>query len=381
MVAAIAGGVGLALTVGGGLLFGGAEAFFRAYLLGFTFWSGLGLGGLGIGFIQFLTGGRWGLATRRIYEAAATSLPFMALLFVPLLFGIPVLYAWARPEVVAADPVLQHRAVFQNTPFFVVRSIGYLLAWAGLAFLLLRRSAAEDQPAASDAPRRLQRLSVIGVLVLALTVTFAAIDWLMSLDAEWSSTMYPVMVGMSDLLLALAFAVVVVAVFGTALGLAPLLTPSLYNDLGNLLLAFLMLWAYLAFFQYLLIWAGNLTDEIPWYVLRSSGGWRPVALALAVVGFGVPFWLLLFRPLKRNARPLAAIAGLILVTRVIDVYWLVAPPFLPQGPAVNWLDIAAWLGFGGVWLAAFVWQLARRPIVAPNDPRLAPTLEAVRAVG
>jgi hypothetical protein len=373
--AVVVGVIGLALTLVAGLS-GNSAGFFRSYLMGYTFWLGLGLGSLGVALVQFLTGGHWGLATRRIFEAGAATLPLMAVLFIPLLLGLPQLYVWARPEAVAADPVLQHKAVYLNIPFFVGRTAAYLISWVVLAWLLRRWSAAQDQTGDPVMLRRLQRLSIVGALVLGLTVSFAAIDWLMSLDAEWFSTMYPPMVSMGDMLLALAFGIVVVAVLAPASRLGDVLAPQVYNDLGSLLLAFLMLWAYMAYFQYLLIWSGNLSDEIPWYLRRIEGGWLPVAVVVGAVGFMLPFYLLLFRPLKRNRRTLAAIAGLLIAVRLIDVFWLVEPPFEPGGPSVNWPDVFAVVGFGGLWLAVFSWQLAARPLLPPNDPRLRPAMEA-----
>jgi hypothetical protein len=372
----VVGLVGLALTVVGGLS-RNPDGFFRSYLMGYTFWLGLGLGSLGVLMVQFLTGGHWGLATRRVFEAGAATVPLMAVLFVPLLLGLPQLYVWARPDAVAADPVLQHKAVYLNIPFFVVRTAVYLIAWVVLAVLLRRWSAAQDQNGDPLMLRRLQRLSIVGALVLGFTVSFAAIDWLMSLDAEWFSTMYPPMVSMGYMLLALAFGIVVVAVLAPISGLGDVLAPKVYNDLGSLLLAFLMLWAYMAYFQYLLIWSGNLSDEIPWYLRRIEGGWLPVAVVVGAVGFLLPFYLLLFRPLKRNRRTLMAIAGLLVAVRLIDVFWLVEPPFEPGGPLVSWLDAFAVIGLGGVWLAVFSWQLATRPLLPPNDPRLEPAMEAV----
>jgi hypothetical protein len=369
--------LGLILTVLGGLT-GNPAGFFRAYLFGHTFWVGLGLGSLGVVLIQFLTGGNWGLATRRIFEAGAATLPVMAMLFIPLLFGLPELYIWARPDAVAADTILQHKAPYLNVPFFLIRTIAYLLAWIALVVLLRRWSAAEDREADPWALRRLQRFSIVGALVLGFTTTFAAIDWLMSLDADWYSTMYPPMVAMGDLLLAMAFGIIVVGVVAPASTLRDLLTPRIYNDLGSLLLAFLMLWAYMSYFQYMLIWAGNLSDEIPWYLRRIDGGWLVVAVVLAGLGFFVPFWFLLFRPLKRNPRTLRLIAALIVVMQVVNVFWLVEPPFEPGGPAPEWLQLTALIGLGGLWLAVFSWQLGERPLLPPNDPRLLPALEAAR---
>jgi hypothetical protein len=373
----IVGVLALALTVLGGLA-GNSAGFFRAYLFGYTVWVGLGLGSLGVVLVQFLTGGNWGLVTRRIFEAAAATLPLMAILFVPLLFGLNTLYAWAQPAAVATDAILQHKASYLNVPFFITRTVIYLAIWIALVFLLRRWSTAQDRSADPEALHRLQRFSVVAILVLALTVTFAAIDWLMSLDADWYSTMYPPMVGAGDMLLALSFGIIVVTLVAPVSTIGETLTPRIFNDLGSLLLAFLMLWAYMSYFQYLLIWAGNLSDEIPWYLRRVEGGWLSVALVLAGLGFAVPFWFLLFRPIKRNRRTLRLVAALIVVMHLVNVYWLVVPPFEPGGPVFEWLPVAALVGLGGLWLAVFSWELGARPLLPPNDPRLPRVLEDAR---
>jgi len=358
----VVGVIGLALSVIG-VVTANRDQFFRSYLTAYTLWVGLSLGSMGIVFIQFLTGGNWGLATRRIFEAASATTPLMAVLFVPLLFGIPSLYSWALPADVAADPVLQHKALYLNISFFVVRTIFYLAVWIVLALLLRRFSVAADL-------RALQKLSIVGAASLGLTVSFAAIDWLMSLDADWYSTMYPPLVAMGFVLFAFAFGIVVIVFLAPRTPLQELVNPRLLNDLGSLLLAFLMLWGYMQYFEYLLIWAGNLTDEIPWYLRRIDGNWQQVAISLAAFGFGLPFWFLLFRPLKRNPVTLACIAGWLMLMHLVDVYWLVEPPFSPAGPSLSWLDGATLIGIGGVWLAVFAWQLGRRPLLAPGDPRL-----------
>jgi hypothetical protein len=380
--ALVSAGVGLVALVLAGVLGAANPArFFPAYLAGYVLWLGLGLGCTGVLMVQFLTGGAWGLATRRILEAGAGTLPLLAVLFVPLLAGLPQLYSWARPDEVAADPTLQHRAVYLNLPFFLVRTIVYLASWVVVSYLLRRWSLAQDRaPEPVLVLRRLQRLSIIGGLVLGLTVSFAVIDWLMSIEVDWFSTVYPGAVALGMLLGALAFAILVLVLLARSGPLDEMLTPRVANDLGSLLLAFLMLWAYVSFFQYLLVWAGNLSDEIPWYLRRTSGGWLPVAVTIAVVGFLLPFWLLLFRPLKRSRRWLAWVAGLILAMRVIEVYWLVAPPFVgPSGPAVGLVEVLAVVGLGGLWLALFGWLLGRRPLVAVNDARLVAFSEAARA--
>jgi hypothetical protein len=371
----IVGGIGLALLVLVGVLTN-PTGFFHAYLFGYTFWLGLGLGCLGVLLVQYLTGGVWGLVTRRIFEAGTATLPMMAVLFVPILFGLPELYAWARPADVAADAILQHKSVYLNIPFFVVRAVVFLLTWVILGQRMRRWSAQEDQTGDASVLRHLQRLSVMGALILGFSVSFAAIDWLMSLDADWSSTMYPPMVAMSFTLLALAFGTLLVALYGPRTTLSELLNPQVFNDLGSLLLAFTMLWGYLEYFQYMLIWAGNLSDEIPWYLSRTQGGWLPVAVGVAAIGFLLPWYLLLFRPLKRNPKTLAAIAGLLVIMQVVNVFWMVQPAFEPSGPLVDWFDVFSLIGFGGLWIAVFAWQLASRPLVPANDPRLQPALEA-----
>ena len=360
--------VGLALCALGWLL--SPEQFFPSYLVAYIFWSGIALGCLALALLQFLTGGAWGLASRRVVESGAATLPLMALLFVPLAFGLPTLYAWARPEAVADDVLLQHKSAYLNAPFFLARAAIYLASWMVLAYFLGKWSAEQDRTADPRLGRKLRRLSVGGLVLLGLTASFAAIDWLMSLEPDWYSTVYAGMVAMGELLAAFAFAVVVIALLADRPPLAAVTSPSLFNDLGSLLLAFLMLWAYLAYSQFLLVWAGNLAEEIPWYLRRLEGSWQWVALAVALLTFALPFLLLIFRDLKRNARLLAATAGLLLLMRFVDVYWLVRPVFDRGGPRIHWLDLAAPIGLGGLWLAMFAWRLGARPLLPLHDPRL-----------
>jgi hypothetical protein len=375
--ALVVGVVGLILCLAGGF-FDPTQAF-RSYLMAYAFWIELTLGCLGLSFSQLLTGGAWGLAIRRIAEAGARTLPLMALLFVPILFGLPRLYLWAQPAVVAQDPLLQHKSLYLNVPAFIVRAVIYFVVWCALAYFLGRWSAAQDRDGDPALLSRLQRLATGGVLLLALTVSFAAIDWLMSLEPHWYSTVYGALVAWGMVLTAMAFAVVVLILLARRPPLAELVSPQLRNELGSLLLAFLVLWAYMAYFQYLLIWAGNLNEEIPWFLRRTQGAWLPFALVVVLGTFAAPFLLLLFRDLKRSPRWLAAISGFLLLTRPIDDFWLVTPAFVTQGPLLHWLDLAAWLGQGGVWLAAFAWLLARRPLLPRHDPRLpAGVLEVAR---
>ncbi|MDQ6675168.1 MAG: hypothetical protein M3069_31280 [Chloroflexota bacterium] len=340
----LGGGVCLAVAAVGGLA--NPARFFQGYLIGYTFWVGLALGCLGLALIHVLTGGRWGLATRRIFESGAATLPVLALLFLPILAGLPSLYPWTATS--------DSKSLYLNVPFFGVRAVLYFGVWIGISRL----------------PRR---WSVVGLMALGLTASFAAIDWWMSLEPAWFSTMYPPMICIGEVLVAMASAVLLVTLTQKHVA------PGLLNDLGSLLLAFVMLWAYMTFFQYMLIWSGNLKGEITWYVRRTTQGWEPVAWSVAGVGFVLPFSLLLFRGLKRDPRWLAAIAGLLVCARMLEVYWLIEPAFAPSGPVLDWMWPLVGLGIGGIWMALFTWRLAAAPIAAADDAGVLDRAEAASA--
>lgn len=365
--------VGIVLCVIG--LFVNPAQFFRSYLFAYLFWVNMGLGALSIVMIHSLTAGQWGLITRRPLEAAMLTLPLLALLFVPLCFGLSSVYEWADPAKVAADELLQHKAPYLNVPFFLARAAGYFLIWSVLALLMRRWSLAYNRNGDPELQRRLQRLGGIGLGLYGLTVTFAFIDWVMSLEPHWYSTIYSAMVATGGILQAFVLAVLVVLFYAKRPPLVDLLTARLINDLGSLVFAFVMLWAYMAFSQFLLIWAGNLPEEIPWYLRRLAGGWGWVATAILLFHFALPFVLLLSREWKRNLRLVGAVAGLVLLMRLVDSYWLVAPAFSDEGWMVHWLDLATLLAVGGLWTAAFRWLLARQSLLPEGDPRLAEMIE------
>jgi len=367
-VALAVGIVGLALAGLGWLR--DPVSFFAAYLTGFLFWSGIALGCLGTALLQQVTGGLWGLTLRRIAEAGARTMPLVAVMFLPLLLGLSLLYPWTRPDDVAASASLQQKAAYLNVPFFIGRTVFYVVCWIVLARLLDRRSVDEDRAADPARTGRLWRLGVGGLIVLGLTAAFAMIDWVMSLEPEWYSTIYPSMVATGGLLAAFAFMILVALWVAPRSELAVLNTPRVRNDLGSMLLAFLMLWAYQSFSQYLLIWAGNIQEEIPWYLRRQDGIWGWMAVAIIALGFFVPFFLLIFREIKRSARALAAIAWLLLVMRIVEVLWLVGPG-LDLGGLYIALALAAIVGLGGVWLWLFGRALTARPLLPLHDPRLA----------
>jgi hypothetical protein len=353
-----------------GAVFNPAQ-FFRSYLLAYTYWLGVVLGCLAIVMIYHLTGGAWGLATRRLLESATRTLPVMILLFAPVAFGTSDLYVWTRPDIVAGDALLQHKAAYLNVPFFLVRAALYFLAWCSLAYFLNTWSLEEDQRADDPRPtRRMQTLSGPGLVVYFLTFTFAAVDWLMSLEPHWYSTIFGAVLMMGQGINGFALVIITAALLADRQPLAEVLTPAHFQALAGLLLSFVMLWAYMAFAQWLLIWSGNLPEENFWYVHRLSGGWKWIGLLLILVHFALPFLLLLSRDLKRNARALSAVAAALMIMRLIDLFWIIEPTFHPTGFYLHWMDVVAPIGLGGIWLAMFTSQLGERPLVPQHDPNV-----------
>jgi hypothetical protein len=354
--------------------------FLRSYLFAIVFWLGIAVGCLGLAMLNQLTGGLWGIVPRRLHEAAGRTIPVVGVAFVPVLLGIGSLYAWARPEA-ATDAVIQSKAVYLNVPFFVARAVLYFLIWSGLALVLSRWSLRQDRETDPARAERLQGLSGVGLVVLALTTTFAAWDWGMSLAPHWFSTMYGVLYIVGWTLSALAFTIVVMALLSREPPFDAALAPITFQDLGKLLLAFTMLWAYVNFSQFLIIWSGNLTAETPFYVRRLQGGWGAIAVVLLLFHFAFPFALLLSRPLKRSARALSAVALLMLAMRLLDHFWLVGPDLIGHEGLVvplrvHWMDAAAVVGLGGLWLSLFAWQARRRPVLPMAEPALRERLAA-----
>ena len=367
-IALLLGAVALALCAAGG--FRDPTQFFRSYLFAYLFWSGIALGCVAIVMMHHLVGGEWGYIIRRVLESGSRTFLLLALLFVPLLFGLSRLYLWAQPAAVAADPLLQHKHPYLNPRFFTLRAVVYFAAWIALGYLLNKWSLEQDRTANPAIARRLEALSGPGLIVYGITVTFASVDWVMSLEPHWFSTIYGMIFMMVEALSAMAFVIVVVMMLARAEPLADQVTPGRFLDLGNLLLTFVMLWAYLSFSQFLIIWAGNLQEEIPWYTVRATGGWAWLAVILIVLHFGVPFLLLLQRVVKRRVRMLAALAAGLLFMTLVDLFWLVVPAFERAGPHVHWMDVLAPIGIGGLWVAAFLTQLKGKPLLPLHDPQM-----------
>ena len=368
--ALLVGAAALAVCVVGA--FFAPAQFFRSYLFAFLFWTGIALGCLAVAMLHHVTGGAWGLPIRRPLESGSRTLPLMLILFLPIVLGARKIYEWADPAAVAHDPILRHKAPYLNVPFFTVRSLLYFAAWLAFAYFLNRWSLEQDATGGRPISRRLQLLSSAGLVGYGLTVTFASVDWAMSLEPHWFSTMYGVLFIAGQGLAAFAFIVVVLILISRTPPLADYVRQSHYHDLGKLMLAFVMFWAYVSFSQYLIIWAGNLPEEIPWYLRRLQGGWGWVGAALVLVHFLLPFLLLLPASANRNPRILGGVAALVLFMRLVDVFWLTQPAFAGGKFRLHWMDLLAPIGVGGIWIAAFLWQLGKRPLLPMNDPEMQP---------
>jgi hypothetical protein len=361
--------LGLVLT-GVGFAISGLERFYQAYLVAYTFWAGLVLGSLALLMVQHLSGGAWGVVLRRPLEAAVRTLPVMAVLFLPIAFGMQSIYEWARPEA-ANDPIIQAKVLYLNTPFFLIRQALYFAIWSGIGLLLSKWSAEHDRTGDPVLLKKLSILSGGGLLVYGLTVTFAMVDWTMSVNPHWFSTIWGMLYAVGQGLSALAFGITVLVLLSQTPPLDKVITEHHLHDLGKLLFAFLMLWAYLTFSQFLIIYVANLPEEIPHYLTRWDHGWQWVTYTIIVLHFILPYSLLLSRGLKRTPRKLQVIAIWIICARVIDYYWHVAPEFHHDGGlSLNLLDVALPLALGGIFLSMFVSQLRSRPLLPLNDPGL-----------
>ncbi len=350
--------------------------FFRSYLIGYLFWLGPTLGGLCIVMLHNMTGGAWGFSIRRLLKGSMRNLPLMTVLFVPLLLGIHELYEWSHADAVAADPILQRKALYLNVPFFVARAGIYFTAWIAIAYGLIRMAARYDRSLDTNALRKMKTLSGLGLCVYVLTMSFASFDWGMSLEPHWFSTIYGLHFVIGQVLSTLCLAVIAASRLAAHEPFSRWFERSHFHDLGNLTMAFVMLWAYVSFSQFLIIWSGNLPEETPYYLNRLHDGWQVMALILVVFHFAVPMLILLGRRTKRNRQRLAAIAMGIFAIRFIDAYWLIAPAFSHgEGPHFSWMDVVAPLTIGGLWMGLFARNVRGRPLVSLQDANLLKNLE------
>jgi len=362
----IGGGIGALVSLAG--LFMDPTQFLQSYLMSYMLCLGVTLGCLALGMVHQLSGGAWGVVIRRPIGAAVRVIPMMTVMFLPIALGMARLYPWMNADLVAHDEALQHKHIYLNAPFFLARAAFYFLVWNALSYFLNAWSLEGDRDPDPVIARRMQQLSAVGLLGYGLTITFASFDWLMSLEPHWFSTIYGVLIMGGQGLSALAFLIVVLVWLSRRPPLDRIVSPGHFHDLGNLMLAFVMLWAYFSFSQYLIIWSGNLPAEIAWYLHRLQTGWRFVGLVLIVCHFAAPFALLLSRAVKREPQMIVKVAIGILVVRLVDLFWLIAPEFHQHGVYVSWLDIVLPLTLGALWLGCFIWQLRDRAILPVHDP-------------
>jgi hypothetical protein len=338
--------------------------FLRGYLIAYMSCTGLTLGCLALLMLQYLTGGFWGLSIRRVLEAAVKCLPLMFLLFIPILVLRTHLYAWMT------DPALTHENSWYLTqPKWIGRWLLYFVIWGFLGYQLCRRGDRQDAPIATGTYPRFQGLSGVGLMLYALTISFAAVDWVMSLDPHWGSTIYGLIFLAGQGMSALCFSIIMLTVLTRYSPYREIIKPTQFHDLGKLTLAFVMLFAYFSFSQWLIIWSGNLPDEISWYLHRIRGGWGYIIIAIVLFHFALPFALLLSRERKRAGSRLIGLAFFIMCMRMVDIYWYVIPNFR-DAKLFSISYLAAPIGLGGLWLANFFYNFQQRPLLPLYEPQV-----------
>jgi hypothetical protein len=363
--------------ISGALAFLRPDEFYRAYLLGFMCWLGVALGSMAILMIRHLTGGGWGTVIRRILGAAMRTLPVLAILFIPIIIAVGQhrIYPWAMPlESIQDTHIREHlekhsfiKASYLNFSGFFIRAIIYFAIWNVLSFLLSKWSKQTDHAGAPDNSGRFKAVAGPGLILYGFTISFAAIDWVMSLDPSWISTIFGLLILIGEVLSAMCFAVVVERILFNYKPMSEMLTPDFVHDHGKWMFTFIMVWAYFSFSQWLIIWAGNLPAEITFYLKRLSNGWGSIGLFLVLFHFAIPFALLLSRPFKRDIRKLVWLAVWMMLMRYLDLFWIIEPNF-SKTLTVTIADIVVPIGIGGIWLWYFFRNLAALPLLPAYDP-------------
>ena len=363
--------------ISGALAFVRPDEFYRAYLLGFMCWLGVALGSMAILMIRHLTGGGWGTVIRRILGAAMRTLPVLAILFIPIIIAVGQhrIYPWAMPlESIQDAHIREHlekhsfiKASYLNFSGFVIRAFFYFAIWNVLSFLLSKWSKQTDHAGAPDNSGRFKAVAGPGLILYGFTISFAAIDWVMSLDPSWISTIFGLLILIGEVLSAMCFAVVVERILFNYKPMSEMLTPDFVHDHGKWMLTFIMVWAYFSFSQWLIIWAGNLPAEITFYLKRLSNGWGSIGLFLVLFHFAIPFALLLSRPFKRDIRKLVWLAVWMMLMRYLDLFWIIEPNF-SRTLNLTIADIVVPIAIGGIWLWYFFGNLAALPLLPAYDP-------------
>jgi hypothetical protein len=370
--ALVVGAVAL-LACGAAAVFGSVDAILRSYLFAWVFWVGIAVGSLGVLMLHHLVGGAWGEVIRRPAEAAAMTLPLLAVLFIPIAFGLHPLFPWARADEVAQDALLQHRRPLFNVGAFLIRVAMYFAIWILIAWRLRSLSLREAAPQTTaeddfEIHRRLRSASALGTVLYFITGSLFAVDLIMSRETDWYSSTFGWSVIMGQVLSGLCVLIVVLVLLHRDEPMNRVVDPDHFHDLGNLLQTVVVLWSYIAFAQFLVIWLGNTQEDIRWYVHRTHGLWRGFAAAIMLLHFAVPFAVLLSQDAKRSPRAMGWLAGALLPLRAMDVLWMVAPSSPTAEPHhAYWSDPVALFGIGGIWLAMFLWLLKRHPLLPVGD--------------
>lgn len=367
LYALIIGGIGLAACAAGWIM--DAKQFFHSYLTAFVFWASISLGGLFFTLLHHLVGATWSVVLRRISETVMAVLPLMVVFFIPIIFGLHTLYHWSHPEAVAGDAILQKKAGYLNEPFFLIRTLIYFLIWSVFGAILYRMSVKQDT-GNTGVNGKMRSISAPGMILFALSITYASFDWLMSLDPHWYSTIFGAYYFAGSFLGAVSFFVLIAYYLRTKNILHDKITEEHYHDLGKWMFGFTIFWAYMAFSQFFLIWYANIPEETAFYLHRWEGSWQTMSLILLFGQFVFPFFLLMIRAAKRNPRYLAGVAVFVLIMHWIDMYWLVLPNLLKTGFQFSWMDPACLMGIGGIFVWYFWFRLKRHPIVPVMDPKL-----------
>jgi hypothetical protein len=372
--ALIAGLIGAVLCLIG--FFRSPDQFFQSYLVAFLFVLGLSLGSLGLVMLQHMTSGHWGIMIRRPLESAMSNLWLVAILFIPVILGMKRIYfAWMNAPSAGEGALKDFQKSYLTAQGFIVRAIIYFGVWLVLMLTLNHWSKQQDVNREDRGLRRdLKLLSGPGIILYVFGMGFASIDWVMSISPHWFSTIYGFIFVAGQTISALSLMICVLILLAQTAPMAGLVQNRHLHDLAKLLLAFLMLWAYFGFSQLLIIWSGNLPDEISFYRSRLYGGWGVVAVIILIFHFFVPFFLLLSRDLKRNPKMLPMVCVWLIFMRLVDLFWITRPEFTPNAMP-SWLDIAAPLALGGFWLAFFARHLKRQPLLPLGDPKLEETIE------
>lgn len=377
MVKALGVGALGAVAIGLGFFSVGAAEFYRAYLVGWVFCVGIAGGLLAIGMLNHVSGGQWGAVMRRVFEASGRTMPFLFLMGAPLFWGLETIYPWAKEGVAEHDPLIAHKVAYLNVEGFGIRAVVYFAVWSLLAYGLSALSKKHDSTGSELYREKMKHLSAAGLVLYVLLGTFAAVDWLMSLDPHWFSSLYGVAFVEGHVLSAFCFSVVALVFLKDREPFKGLVKTKLFHDYGKLMLAFIAVWGYFAVSQFLIIWSGNLPEEITWYLARTEHGWEQISRLLVLGQFVLPFIFLLSADLKKKPRLLMLVALWILAMRWFDLYWQVAPSMehhaMVHGGEIGhlgWLDLAAPFGFVGIWLALLIWQFKNRPPVPFRDPTL-----------